>query len=400
MHTSKPESLQDIKESELNVPNSQISEWLQDVNIVQLARRHEAFMKGREVDMGFNLFHLISAVYHRENLHSDMMDAIISPSGSHGHGDLFLHLFLNFLRQQHSIEINAEDYRKAKVVREDSRIDLLIYDETSHKAIIVENKINGAPDMDKQVVRYLKKVEADGYTCQGIVYLCLNQKCHPDQHGWEASEIAAAEPLLRVVCAYDETSEDDLYNRWLKPCLDACTSDEVSHVLRQYRQLILKLGRTLINKPIMKDFYQMVLDQQQHNLAMAVATMVNGLPAYRCQRVLDTFHLDPRPFDKLYRYLPSLAIFEGFGEGKIKLHVDCTEQDITNLEFWNNVDDDPEGKLPQRILQDIGMVDLFTYDPQSGSFTKRFPFPSEEGEMYQFIRDFKEALKKRPGGPA
>ena len=76
-----------------------LSVWLQSAAIVGLTRRHDHFMKNREVEMGFNLFHLISDVYHRENLHSDMMEAIISPSGSHGHRDRFLQLFLDFLRR-------------------------------------------------------------------------------------------------------------------------------------------------------------------------------------------------------------------------------------------------------------------------------------------------------------
>jgi hypothetical protein len=389
-----------------------LSAWLQSAPIVELARRYKGFMKNREVDMGFNLFHLISDVYHKENLHSDMMEALISTSGSHGHGDLFLRLFLDFLRKRHGVAINVADYQGVQVIREDGRIDLLIYDETSHKAIIVENKINGAPDMDRQLVRYLEKVTIDwGYTCEAIVYLCLNQKKHPDTPGWTEPERMKVSPLLRVVCAYDDGSEDDLYNGWLKPCLDASISnetaqphidpsskEEVAHVLRQYRQLILKLGRTLMNKPIMKDFYQMMLDQHQHDSAMAVASMVNDLPASRCQRVLDRFQQDASPFHKLSPYPHSsspLAIFHGLGEGNIKLHVDCAGQGFTKLDFWNNVNDDPQGDLPRRILNDIGMVDSVSYDSESGWFTKVFRFPSEEGELYRFIRAFKEKLKDR-----
>jgi hypothetical protein len=370
-------------------------------------------MKNREVEMGFNLFHLISDVYHRENLHSDIMEAIISPSGSHGQGDLFLRLFLDFLRKHHHVAIKAEDYRNAKVVREKGRIDLLIYDDTSRKAIIVENKINGAPDMHRQLVRYLENVaDKRGYTCQAIVYLCLNQRKHPDQHNWLPDEKKKVKPLLRVVCAYDDGAEDVLHTGWLTPCIDAletddadaCTPqrDEVIIVLRQYRQLIRKLGLTLMNKPIMETFYQMMRNKPHHDSAMAVASMVNHLPTYRRQKVLDTFGEDYGPFDCLdvWGAAETLAFFRGLGEGDIKLHVECADQGFTKLEFWNAADDDPQGDLPRRILSDTGMVDSFSYDSESGWFTKVFRFPAEEDELYQFLHDFKEALNKRTSAPA
>lgn len=386
--------------------------WLQSAPILQLTSRHDHFAKNKEVDMGFNLFHLISEVYHRENLHSDMMEAIISPSGSHGQGDLFLRLFLDFLRQHHGITIKAEDYRNAKVVREDGRIDLLIYDEISHKAIIVENKINGAPDMNKQVVRYLEKVGRDH--CDAIVYLCLNQKKAPDTPGWTDEERTRVWPLLRVICAYEEASTADLYDGWLGPCLDehraksieadASRRDGVAHVLRQYRQLIRKLGSTLMNKPIMQDFYEMMKDKQHHDSAMAVADMVNHLPAYRCTRIVDRFCEDPSPFHKLFRYPNAsspMAIFQGVGEARnIKLHVDCTSQDCTRLEFWNNADDDPQSALAGQLLKDIGIAGALPYAPESEKFTRRFGFPSQEEELLQFIRDFKAKLKEYFSPPA
>jgi hypothetical protein len=336
------------------------------------------------------------------------MQAIISPSGSHGQGDLFLRLFLAFLRDHHAAKIRLEDYKNAEVVREDGRIDLLIYDEKSRKAIIIENKINGASDMDRQVVRYLEKVSGENYTCDAIVYLCLNQRKPPDQGGWLDNEKEKVKPLLRVVCAFDDAAEDVLHTGWLTPCIEALNADdsgadpqrdEVAHVLRQYQKLILKLGRTLMNKPIMEDFYRLLQDKPDHASAIAVAAMVNHLPAYRCTRLVDRFCDDPSPFHKLYPYPSSsspLAVFHGLdGYPSIKLHVDCTSQDGTTLGLWNNAGDDPQSILAGQLLKDIGLTDSLLYDPESEMFTRRFSFPSQETELFQFIRDIKEALKER-----
>lgn len=372
-----------------------VSAWLHDDEIVRLGHQHLECVKRREVDMGFNLFHLISDVYYRENLHSDILQAIIDPAGSHQHGDLFLRLFLKFLRDRHGVDIEITDYSNARVFREAGRIDLLICDEGTKKAIIIENKINGAADMDRQLVRYLEKITSGlGYTCDAIVYLCLNQKKHPDTPGWTDEEREKVKALLRLVSAYDE-SDDDLYHGWLKPCV-ASSDTEVAHVLRQYHQMILKLSRNIMNKPIMTDFYNLMQDKRHHDSALSLDAMLNDLPAFRCQRVIDAFMHDTGPFKKLWCYESTVAVFENLGpqEFRIKLQADCSSQDHTTVGFWNN-DNDPEGVEPRRILRDLGMTDRFPSSLGSGMLTRVFLFPSQEEELIQFIRDFKEALKHR-----
>lgn len=374
---------------------SRVSEWLRNAEALQLTHRHAEFVRKRDVDMGFNLFHLISDVYYRENLHSDIMQAIIAPTGSHGQGGRFLVLFLNFLREHHGIALEIDNYTNARVFREAGRIDLLICDENSKRAIIIENKINGAADMDRQLVRYLEKVTVDwGYTCNAIVYLCLNNKKVPETPGWSEEEREKVMALLHPVAAYDE-SGDDLYHGWLTTCVES-SQGEVAHVIHQYRQLILKLGRNTMNKPIMSDFYNLMQEQKHHNSALALNAMLNDLPAFRCQRLMEAFLHDIGPFKKFFCYQSTVAIFEDLGmkESRIKLQADCSSQDHTTVGFWNN-DNDPEGKVPSQILHDLGITDQFSSALGTGVHKRVFLFPSQEDELYQFIRDFKATLTKR-----
>src|SRR6266404_4347993 len=118
---------------------------MRDAELSALAGDYSANLKKREVDLGFNLFAIISELYYRENFHSDVLQAIIDPKGKHREKDAFLHLFLEFIRS-HGAAINSSDYSNAQVIREKDRIDLLIKDEDSKKAIIIENKINNAGD--------------------------------------------------------------------------------------------------------------------------------------------------------------------------------------------------------------------------------------------------------------
>lgn len=63
--------------------------------------------------------------------------------------------FNNFLEL-----INIKDkkeYSNAEITNEEARIDILIKSE--NKAIIVENKINWAPDQNEQLAKYYKKVK-------------------------------------------------------------------------------------------------------------------------------------------------------------------------------------------------------------------------------------------------
>lgn len=399
--TTLPEESTSSQESD-----APLSAWLESNAIIQLTVRHDHFIKNREVDMGFNLFNLISTVYYRENLHSDIMQAIIDPVGSHREGDRFLLLFIDFLRERHGVSFNIDNYSNARVFRESGRIDLLICDEISKRAIIIENKINGAADMDRQLVRYLKRVEADGYNCDSIVYLCLNQKGQPDLKGWETGEIAAVKPLLRVVCAYDEGSEDDLHTGWLTPCMDALKTDdadahtpqrhEVLLVLRQYQQLIRKLGRTFMNKPIMKEFYELLKDKQQFDSAMAVAAMVNELPKYRTHRIKEFVFNHPEPFTQVWIYKETILVVEGFAldakhRSRLKIHVE-SHQERTTLFFWdNNGEGDEIGDVPATILSAIGMSDQFK--EVEGWYECSFGFPTEESELLSFFQRFLEALR-------
>jgi hypothetical protein len=319
------------------------------------------------------------------------MWAILDPQGKHGHADLFLRLFLKFLREQHHVNVREADYTNATIFREQGRVDLLICDKQSGKAIIVENKINGANDMDRQVVRYLETVENSWeYECDSIIYLCLDRKKEPDKHGWTEVEKQKVKPLLRVICAYDDT-DGDLFKGWLLPCLNGSKDDEVAHILRQYRQMILKLGRNAMNRPIMEEFYQLMCDKNRFDSANSLMAIMNDLPAFRCQKIVELCQHDDGPFTKLWFYNPVVAVFEGFGIGNIKIHVDTSLPKTTKVQFWNNVDDDPEGKLPRRILQDLGMVGLFS--EEDGWFTKEFEFPDQEEELYQFVSEFKSKLK-------
>ena len=59
--------------------------------------------------------------------------------------------------QNRGEKIPFAKYSGGAVRREDARIDIAMFSRTGDSIIIVENKSNGAGDMDLQLVRYVGK---------------------------------------------------------------------------------------------------------------------------------------------------------------------------------------------------------------------------------------------------
>jgi hypothetical protein len=397
MNLLQPETalLDDIRVLSSNLVG-RIRGFVDDTRVRRIAANYSANAEQRRVDLGFNAFALVSDIYYRENFHSDIMVAILDPRGAHGHGDRFLRLFLEFLRDRHHLDINPDDYRNAQVVRESARIDVLIWDKTSGKAIIVENKINGAGDMDRQVARYLEEVEDVRHmTCDAIIYLTLQLKGWPGTHGWHDDEKDRVNRLLKPICAFAD-APDDLYSGWLGPCvgLAADSSLEVAHVIRQYRQLILKLGQNAMNQPLMEEFYSLLKEGERYKAAVQVADIMKQLPAFRCQRLYEGFLGRREPFFGLSIYGNTTLIFEGLpieGGARIKIDIDNDHPCKTTVSFWDNADR-PDHKLPRKILDAIHRTEDFN-ETSDGRPAKSFDFPSGEEDLDKFIEKFLASLQ-------
>lgn len=90
-----------------------------------------------------------------ENSHTNMLIKLLQYKNQYGY--IFLRDFLAFL----GIGITIDDSRKVVFEREaaykDGRIDGLIYQQDTF-ALIIENKINGAGNQEKQISRYIENV--------------------------------------------------------------------------------------------------------------------------------------------------------------------------------------------------------------------------------------------------
>ena len=354
-----------------------------------LAQRYEACMQARHVDMGFNLFAIISDVYHRENLHSDMLKALIDPGGGHGEQETFLQLFLMFLAQQ-GAAIDPANYSQPRVVREESKIDVLIADDCTQRAIIIENKINNAGDMPRQIPRYLEYVRQLGYDCDAIIYLRLSGHSNPDTTGWSADDRKQVGSLLTVVCAYDETPSD-LYTGWIQPCQRAARNPDAIHVLSQYGRLLKKLGANVMNKPVMEGFYRIIVESDNLKTALSLRAMVNDLVRYRVERIIDHFKHDLAPYTKVANWHDDDAYFTGVLWEGAHLGIDvAVREESYSFGFWDRNDDAGTKGKARVMLQKMNCLDDYVYS--DGHFRKSFAFPSEERALFDHIAQFKNRL--------
>lgn len=186
----------------------------------------------------FNLFKILGLQYNEVRTHSAFIGELLNPKGSHGQGDLFLKLFLSFLKDKKIIDalfemesccVEVEKY--IGTVNKDypygGRIDIIISNATH--AIIIENKIY-AGDQPKQLIRYSnyakKYYSEESQKNYRIFYLTREGEPCKD---WDDNNNGKYYPL---------SYKDDIL-LWLKECLkEAATLPHIRESLSQYIHLI------------------------------------------------------------------------------------------------------------------------------------------------------------------
>ena len=200
--------------------------------------RHEA---GRRES--FNVFSVLHSEHDEVNLHSKFLAALLdhrqSPGGSREN-------LADFLRV---LDIAGFDHDRATVDREWSNIDILVCDQSSMQAVIIENKI-WAADQTRQLQRYVEQMK--GYKPH-VLYLT------PD--GREASEDSAGGVAYRCI-----SYKDDLVS-WLRGCQKrAYDEPALRESVAQYLQLIGRLTGTDFSEAYMNDLKEIC--RSENNLVL------------------------------------------------------------------------------------------------------------------------------------
>lgn len=387
--------LQDIAAIDSRALNS-VQRLIDDRQMGALRNAYQTNLKKQAVDIGLNLFVLISDIYHRENFHSDILKVLLDPTSPHKEGDKYLRLFLEFVTfKMPGLDIDPADYIGAAVLREQGRIDLLILGgKPRNKAIIIENKMNGAPDRPQQLPRYLQYVKDKGGDCQAIVYLRLNRLQHPDTTGWTEAQQTEIKEKLLCVTAYSDLP-DDLLNGWLYRCEKASEHIDALLILRQYGTLLRKLGGNVMNKPLMEKFYSLMLSEENYQAARSLHAMLDDLILYRVETLIARFQNDLAPFTAIGNHQNYDAYLYGFLREEIHFGIDLIVQlESDRFQFWDRDDREGVNGHARLLLQEMNCLE--EYRVTGGMFTKEFAFPSQQQALIEHIVAFKNQMQRLP----
>ena len=189
---------------------------LEKIGIINL--RYEKL----KAEHNFNIFSILRNGADEVHVHSNFIQELLNPLGSHRKEKEFLEKFLE------TAGIEGFDTAEAQVYKEQSKIDVLIHNRD--QAIIIENKI-WARDQDKQLERYYQKIR-NRFSDIWIIYLTL--------HGDEPSENSIGN-------LPNEVKENRLFilsysfqiSKWIDECIAICARQPIlRETLIQYKNLI------------------------------------------------------------------------------------------------------------------------------------------------------------------
>lgn len=357
--------------------------------------------KKQEEICSFNTFTISSYNTHYENFHSDIIAKILDPDSSHNANNLYLDCFIEYINFSFNFNLNKEDYQNSVVDRENGNIDVGIWNDESKKVIIIENKINDAPDMDQQLLRYYKYAIAKGFDVELIIYLTLDGlKIAP-----LFSEIKS--PVINI-SAYNNTALD-MATGWLRMCIRKTENKNAKSFLNEYYKLLQFLSSKSMENNAFEQFYNLLNNDNGFNIVENIVSLRNDIPKYRTDKLVDRIGNNYYPFKNAYRYKPYYQLYTNFNENEsnFKIDVQFFVNGDASIVFWDSNEENRNEKgreLVTKKLISIGMISDFEDEISYGynGYIKRFELNKNknleeiDNLVYSFLTRLFSQLKHKP----
>jgi len=182
--------------------SSEYKKYMKKIFLLNMHETEQDYKNKVEVTQ-FNIFTALHKPTDERRLHSRFISYLLSPTSNHGMNKRFLELFVSTLKSSDSANLFIDEEFLKDFINDNVRvlpnendksehenIDILIWNEQSKKAIIIENKIfagdsnhtvNGQPK--PQLIRYFETIQKElilndeeARTNIKLVYLKLNKK--------------------------------------------------------------------------------------------------------------------------------------------------------------------------------------------------------------------------------
>lgn len=364
-----------------------------------LFEEHESVVRRDDKSNAFNVFEIISNLYYRENFHSDLIAFFLDPTQNHGLGKLGIELLINLISKQTGRRINLEYYHNAHVFREYGRIDILLRDDYSKHAIVIENKMNNAVDMDRQIPRYCNILESEGFSIDAAVYLPMLKYKTPDRSSWEERDLRWL-PIIFIIPAVAGAQESSLTKDWIEPLAIQCGNEDVASILRQYSYLIKKISNYNMDKISFDKLYDYLKCEDHLDTANSFVSMMNDLPKYLAQRIFDLYASRCQPFTKVWIFRETDAVFEECVIDGIyfKMDIWCDTRTY-NILFWAPSDKDVSKLAPFENIKDFlktkGVSSLDDFEiADKYRLSRHFPISKPLDEIINPILDELRSLRE------
>lgn len=293
-------------------------------------------------DTSFNIFKITTQHSHKENFHSDVIALLLSKTGRHYAGDLYMFLFIDLLKRN-GADINKQNYFDVEIIVENhtlslgsrGRIDVLIRDNRSKHCIIIENKMNNAGDTVNQLEKYYTYLIDKNYIVDSIIYLPLNdQKKAPNTYNKTINK------LIINIPAY-ANDPFDLYQGWLLPCYQADVNQSANSFIYEYSKLVKHLSKMGLDKALKNEFYDILSEKDSMDRVTAILQLNSAIEEHRANLFMDSLVKEYEPFKKIYRYKPHHCLFFACYENNVEYKLDVQFfRDMVRVDLWNpNIND-------------------------------------------------------------
>ena len=365
-----------------------------------MLQRYEEYIENNnfEDNDDFNIFELMSDKFYRENFHSYIIAQLLK-------SEIILKNFLKFIEVNEIVYINngydvIPEYPIKHEIK-DGRIDILIKSNDKEKphCIIIENKLHGAKDEERQLYRYFiacsEKFEVDK-----IVYLLpnLDKKNKPD----EQSKEGIPKELIETIIGYNGENKD--FHAVLNDSLEEVKSNsniEWYLLLKHYLKILRLTGETKMDALTEKFYNKIKAEPEEYKKIQLIATMYNDLIKTRLNSLKEEFKGE-------YKQYWFIKDFYSKRRGinytiVIDVYADSSYLSLFSREEETVNEDNPKSK--KKWEQDNKDIEawlkkhkLFEGFDNGGDYLARwykgFKFPEEENKLYEFAKKLIECLEE------
>lgn len=359
--------------------------------ISQLLKEYREVI-GKDEIKDFNVFTITSDLYYRENYHSDILAAFLDHKDEETGKYVLLDAFIEILKEltHESSEIEFREFVEPETLRESNHIDILIKDRKSNHCIIVENKINNAPDMPRQLPRYYEAMQAIKCEVDAIVYLTLIPDVMPDCNEWKPEDVSAVKKRIIALSVANEKGKISLLSNWVKPSLEKVMNQDINSVLGQYQKLL----ETLSNS-VKKDSYtKLLLKELQKSYGEKIALtdiyalreMLNNLPiamANDLRSDLADYLKEKDASLRTSKWQPNSCIINLGGENTIYVYCELNEKCSYRVGV---ADFSKQNKFPEWLQGKLVELTSEKYYPKKNSEDEQVTFEFGFYEKWKLIR--------------